>query len=265
MKAFVFIGPSLPLCAAQKIAEATYLPPAKQGDILRLLAEKPDVIGIVDGVFESQGSVWHNEILFALSRGVRVAGAASIGAIRAAELKDYGMKGIGMIYHAYARNWLEDDDEVAVLHAPAEFGWKPLTEAKVNLRATLRAARRAGLICINTEKRLARILGSIHYKNLTIDFFESRAGGTENLGALFPWIRKNWIDQKGRDAKALLRWIRAPHARQSNPNPGYEPELTDNWRKALEEAGYNSAEMVKIPPLRGSNEGSRYRQTHRFP
>ena len=95
MRAFIFLGPSLPRNVAHRTLDAVYLPPAAQGDILRLLPQNPEVIGIVDGVFESQPAIWHNEILFALSRGVRVAGAASMGALRAAELNDFGMKGIG--------------------------------------------------------------------------------------------------------------------------------------------------------------------------
>ena len=154
--------------------DAVYLPPAAQGDILLLLPRNPEVIGIVDGVFESQPAIWHNEILFALSRGVRVAGAASMGALRAAELNDFGMKGIGAIYHAYARGYLEDDDEVAVLHSPEALNWTPLTEAKVNIRATLCSARFHGLITEHDEDQLIRVLKLIHYKELTISSFEQR-------------------------------------------------------------------------------------------
>ena len=55
----------------------------------------PDAIGIVDGFFHQQPSVWHREILYALSQGVPVFGGASMGALRAAELADYGMTGVG--------------------------------------------------------------------------------------------------------------------------------------------------------------------------
>ncbi|MEJ0097006.1 MAG: TfuA-like protein [Bauldia sp.] len=45
------------------------------------------VIGLVDGVFENVASVWHKEILYALSEGVQVFGAASMGALRAADVR----------------------------------------------------------------------------------------------------------------------------------------------------------------------------------
>ena len=46
--------------------------------------------------------MWHKEILFALSEGIDVYGAASMGALRAAELDAFGMRGIGDVYSAYA-------------------------------------------------------------------------------------------------------------------------------------------------------------------
>src|SRR5688572_32760283 len=51
--------------------------------------------------------------------GVRVFGAASMGALRAAELQPFGMIGVGQVFQAYRRGHLTDDDEVAVAHGPA--------------------------------------------------------------------------------------------------------------------------------------------------
>src|SRR5262245_14346113 len=112
VKAVVFLGPSLPLGPAGAILDATSQAPVRQGDVLRVLAQKPDAIGIVDGFFERVPSVWHKEILLALSRGVRVYGAASMGALRAAELHAYGMIGVGQIFEQFKSGFLEDDDEV---------------------------------------------------------------------------------------------------------------------------------------------------------
>ena len=57
------------------------------------------------------------EILYAMSAGAEVAGAASVGALRAAELSPFGMIGIGSIYRPFAAGHWTDDDEVAVMHA----------------------------------------------------------------------------------------------------------------------------------------------------
>ena len=70
-------------------------------------------IGIIDGYFENIPSVWHKEILWAMSQGIHVFGSASMGALRAAELAPFGMEGVGAIFEAYRDGWLEDDDEVA--------------------------------------------------------------------------------------------------------------------------------------------------------
>src|SRR5215471_4162149 len=139
MNIAIFLGPTLPVATARGILEATYLPPVAMGDVTALLLqpEPPRAIGIIDGVFERVPAVWHKEVLFALSRGVRVFGSSSMGALRAAELHTFGMEGIGRIFAAYRDGVLEDDDEVAVIHGAAEFGYPQLSEAMVNIREGL--------------------------------------------------------------------------------------------------------------------------------
>ena len=66
-------------------------------------SSRPAVIGIIDGYFEIVPTVWHKEILWAMAQGIHVFGAASIGALRAAELDAFGMRGIGRIYEAVPR------------------------------------------------------------------------------------------------------------------------------------------------------------------
>ena len=122
MNAVVFLGPTLPRAEAADLLPATYLPPARQGDIYRAVrALRPVTVGLVDGRFLDTGAVWHREILWALSQGVHVFGAASMGALRAAELAPFGMRGVGQVFAAYRDGcWpgdpdaFEDDDEVAV-------------------------------------------------------------------------------------------------------------------------------------------------------
>lgn len=113
------------------------MPPAANGDVYRAVSAAPTAIGLVDGYFENVPAVWHKEILYALSQGVHVFGAASMGALRAAELSEFGMVGVGAIFAAYRDNRLEDDDEVAVVHGPAELDYLPVSEAMVNVRATV--------------------------------------------------------------------------------------------------------------------------------
>lgn len=140
MSLFIFTGPTLPADEGRRHLDAHFLPPAAQGDVYRAAREKPVAIGIIDGYFDRVPSVSHKEILWAMAQGVHVLGAASMGALRPAELSLFGMEGVGAVYESYASTALVADDEVAVAHAVAEDGYRPLSEALVNIRATLRAA-----------------------------------------------------------------------------------------------------------------------------
>ena len=98
---FIFTGPTLSPKEAKSHLDAVYLPPVKLGDIYRIVELfKPIAIGIIDGYFNQVPAVWHKEILWAISRGIQVFGAASMGALRAAELDTLGMIGCGEIYRA---------------------------------------------------------------------------------------------------------------------------------------------------------------------
>src|SRR6188472_938210 len=133
MRTFVFLGPTLPLAAAAELVDAIFLPPAAAGDVYRLVRDlprgRPTRLAIVDGYFERMAAVWHKEILVALERGIAVYGAASMGALRAAELAPWGMQGVGEIYRAFASGELSADDEVAVAHLPADQDHRPISDA----------------------------------------------------------------------------------------------------------------------------------------
>lgn len=146
MKPIVYLGPTLSLEDAREIVDADFLPPCKMADVYHAVKDKPAAILIIDGLFERQPAVWHKEILFALSEGVPVLGASSMGALRAVELSSFGMVGIGSIYNMYASGEINDDDEVAVVHASAEDAYMCISEALVNIRYGLRLAVDEGVI-----------------------------------------------------------------------------------------------------------------------
>ena len=62
-------------------------------------------------------SLWHLDLRIALSEGVHVLSAASMGALRAVEIAPFGMVGIGAVYRAYAEGRLTNDADVALLRA----------------------------------------------------------------------------------------------------------------------------------------------------
>src|ERR1700693_3898698 len=209
VKAIIFAGPSLPSrlrpTAEPRIEWRT---PVRQGELYRAALERPWAIGVIDGYFEVVPTVWHKEILWAMAQGIHVFGAASIGALRAAELDVFGMRGIGRIYEAYRDGVLEDDDEVAVLHGPEELGYPPLTEAMVNIRATLEAAVQRGVLAPDLAERLTGIAKALFYKERTYEVILQiaadsgfPAGSLHNFAACLPAAR---IDQKHLDAEAML-------------------------------------------------------------
>ena len=114
-------------------------PPARKGDLYRAVLDGADAIGLVDGVFGFVPSVWHKEILFALKQGIPVLGAASIGALRAAECAPYGMVPVGPIARSYASGARTEDGDVCLAHAPAELDFLPLSEPLVDAEATIAA------------------------------------------------------------------------------------------------------------------------------
>ena len=139
----IFVGPSLAGSRLPLPDGIELRPPARRGDILRAASERPAAIGLVDGLFETAPSVWHKEILQAMAEGVPIYGAASLGALRAAELAELGMIGIGAIHAAYREGRIERDDAVMVSHAPAELGHRPLTLALVDAEAAIDRAAMA--------------------------------------------------------------------------------------------------------------------------
>ena len=239
MSICVFIGPSITLEDARHELDAMYLPPVSEGDIIRLAtAKRPQAIGIIDGYFENVPSVWHKEILFAMKRGIHVFGAASMGALRAAELHPFGMVGVGAIFEAYRDGLIEDDDEVAVIHGPAELGYPSLSEAMVNIRRTLSDALSHHVIAQTSYQRLEELAKALPYKdrsyanlmNLAREYGLDR----RDIDAFSFWLPAGRADQKREDAIHLLRTLR--HHTKANVAPKdvrYHFEHTTLWDRAV--------------------------------
>lgn len=212
MSAVLFLGPSLPGLHRRSPARIDLRPPAAQGDLLRAVDAGYRLIGLVDGVFGHEPAVWHKEILAALAAGARVLGAASMGALRAAELHPFGMEGVGTIFAAYRDGLLEADDEVALLHGPAELGWPALSEPMVNLRATLARLARRGVIGHGEAARVARVLAARFYPERTRATLEEalRAEvGPARADTVVGWARRSAVDAKAADAARLVRRLKA--------------------------------------------------------
>lgn len=233
----VFLGPTLPVTLARQVLDADYRPPVAQGDVLHAMAVKPAAIVIIDGYFGNVPAVWHKEILFAMSKGVPVIGAASMGALRAAELHTFGMEGVGAIFRAYADGRLEDDDEVAVTHGPAELGYPCLSEAMVNIRRTLSDAHAAGILSASGRRRLEAIAKDLGYRDRNYGRLlrEAETEGdvdADDINNFREWLPGGRADQKREDAVALLTHVSQRLTQGTlNVQPIYAFEHTSMWEQ----------------------------------
>jgi hypothetical protein len=183
--------------------------PAARGDILQAVQDGAGAIGIIDGYFGEMPSVWHKEILFALQKNVVVAGGASMGALRAAECSAFGMVGIGSIYDDYADGRLIDDEAVALVHAPQELGWLPLSVPWVDYQPTIDALNRRGLLMSGEYKKLLLAGRGLHFSERTYAKAVERCVFDNALRAkeILRLIRANRIERKRADADLVLQYL----------------------------------------------------------
>ena len=241
MTAAIFVGPTLwddPILATPDIR---WLPPASEGDVYRVASRKPRAIGLIDGRFETVPSVWHKEILWALAHGIHVYGAASMGALRAAELDRFGMVGVGSIYKDFRRGVFQDDDEVAVVHAPAELGYRPLSEAMVDIRATIAAAKSANIISQRSADALLLAAKGTFFKERNWDVLIRTAadlGLKAQLARLTRWLPTNRIERKRRDALSMVEAMRRLLGARPRPfRPRFKFQHTVYWQNLIERGG----------------------------
>ena len=242
----IFAGPTLSHQEIRTLLPCECLPPASHGSILNLDLNAVSAIGIIDGYFEGAPSIWHKEILYAIDQGVPVYGASSMGALRAAELDAFGMKGVGQIVKWYLEGEIEDDDEVAILHGPEEVGFAVASEPMVNIRATLNKALNEGVIDSVQHAGLIEKAKSTFYKKRNwldlLDCCES----TE----VVEWVNENKIDLKRLDAIAMLEQMAQDQASfDGNLETNFEFEWTNVWDAAHRSISIKASNHVVLSDI----------------
>lgn len=230
MTVHVFAGPTI---TADRIARllpsARVHPPVQHGDLLRLPVAAGDTVLILDGLFFQAPAVRHKEILHLIHSGVRVAGASSMGALRAAELHQFGMIGLGQVFQWYAEGTVTADDEVAVSHLTEEDDYRQLSDALVSLRYGLDRAVGAAITEPERDALFARI-AALPFAQRSWRALWRITEGTP-LADAAARVRAHLdrhpddADVKLRDALLALRWLR------DNPRPapvtGQRPATVD--------------------------------------
>ena len=204
-KIVIFTGPSLHPAQALKILKAEYHPPVKRGDITTAIHNGAEIIGIIDGVFHQEPAVSHREILDALNKNVIIVGGASMGALRASELDELGMIGVGYVYNQYKSGSIESDDDVAVVFNPENM--QQLSEAFISMKYNLEKTLKQGIITKNEFNEIIIQLKSTYYpkRNYNIIFNVLNENRSKNLKK---FLDENKVDVKTKDAIAVLKYIK---------------------------------------------------------
>lgn len=242
MRPIVFVGPTLTIAEVTGVLDADCRPPVSQGDIYRAARSGPDMIGIIDGYFDGVPSVWHKEIQWVMSQGIPVFGSASMGALRAAELHEFGMQGVGRIFEDYRSGHLEDDDEVAIIHAPADMGFKALSVPMVSVRATLQSAVADEVLPQAVAAEICKHAKALHYADREWDRILAHASDNSTtlpeLKLFEAWLPENFVDAKREDALEMLTAMKqdlAAGTPASSPAEGFE--WTDVWNDLVQSEG----------------------------
>ncbi len=164
-------------------------PPVAHGDLLRLDLDRGDVVVIVDGYYHQRASVRHKEILALLADGVMVVGCASMGALRAAELAEYGMVGYGTVYRMYRDGVLDADDEVAVAHTPAP-DYHSFTVPTVVVRHATGLAVRAGVLNEIEAASIVAVARDLHYTERSWQAMERAVAANDSAANALGRLRK---------------------------------------------------------------------------
>ncbi|MCV9947564.1 TfuA-like protein [Rhizobium sp. BT-175] len=226
----IFAGPTLHGANLRPNTDYELRPPAKQGDFFRAIQDGANVIGLIDGIYEYVPAIWHKEILFGLSKGVHIFGAASMGALRAAECSAFGMVGLGEIYEGFASGVLENDADVAQSHAPAEMGFIPLSEPLVNVRATISQCLQRSQITSAEHDQLQDAAKGIFFKDRTYRrLVHSAIQDVERAGAVLAVLRANNVNLKLDDAQLLVETVISTPDCRFVPEFSWTFEATSVW------------------------------------
>ena len=173
---------------------------------MKAINDGAEIIGIIDGVFHQSPAVAHKEIMKALDKGITVVGGCSMGALRASELDDLGMIGVGEIYKMYRNGTITSDDDVAVSFDPETK--TALGEALVNIEYKLSRAEENGIITEDEKEEIIKIAKDLYYPQRSYaNIFSKVKMEDEKKTRLIDFIVKE-KDLKYLDAVAVLEYIK---------------------------------------------------------
>ncbi len=201
-----FVGPSVPVRRLRGIRGVEFRPCARRGDVEAAVYEGFRTIILVDGMMVYSYPPSPKEIAAALDGGVQVYGAASLGALRAVELRGHGMVGYGWVYKQILNGAVDRDDEL--LASFDETSGEPYTVPMIDVRYACEVACRVGRIEPVQSQELLLQLRTEYFENRTPACVERLARDIGIEMEVVEWIagpRRLRIKQA--DALACLRAV----------------------------------------------------------
>jgi hypothetical protein len=203
--------------------------PARRGDFHSLIGgDQPRSVLFVDSTMFHLPAPEHRELLDLIESGVPVVGCGCAGALRAAELRSFGMHGTGMVYDSVVEGRITDDGELAVTML-ADI-WEPLTVSLFAVRWFLSTVVRRASLDPSMASKLLDSARRIYFMDRTADRLSvewNGIGGDEviRLTRRFPLEQ---FDPKPHDALAGLRMIESLLVGAIAPGPSGAAEIMWN-------------------------------------
>ncbi|KAF3997024.1 TfuA-like protein [Glaciimonas immobilis] len=164
-KITVFLGPSFDFVEAQNYLKANFIPPAKRGDFRKFCLDSHTVVVLIDGEMIFGAPPSPQELLDVMASGVHLFGAASLGALRGVELRDYGFKASGWVYEEYLSGRVKHDDELLSILHPETF--LPLTVPLINIRYALSLMTSRYFLSVNSAQKFLGGCREIFFEDRT--------------------------------------------------------------------------------------------------
>lgn len=199
----VFLGPSLPAAAARRILpQATYRPPARRGDLDAVDADACDEVILIDGVLVYEHPPSPSEVHRLVARGIRVVGAASLGALRAAELSALGVRGVGWVFEEFRSGRVTADDELVARLDPRT--GQATTLFLINLRYAAGCLTDDAVLTVDQADRFLSSMAALHFEQRTAAQLQIAAASAGISPAIASCLLEARFDIKARDAASAL-------------------------------------------------------------
>ncbi len=209
----VFVGGSLREAEYCGDKDIVYTDPAEQGDMIMTILEGFKNIIIIDGYFYDKFPCTTFEVMLALENGINVFGSSSIGALRAVELDNYGMTGIGYVYEYLKKQYIKPYHIVAQTYNVYNI---PLTIPLVDIIYFLECALSEGVIIKNELDKCLSVADDIYFTALSFKYFLKQLKSEKRVSVDVILRLEDYLSYKGeqffnikkKDALLLLNEFR---------------------------------------------------------